>query len=177
MPSQREISEQQHEEAVRVLRAEYYQSVRALVDEGMNEIREGRVTSAEELNEWLEQSIDGSYWVIYTHANMQVIFVSDNDDAYMEDFGEAPVEGGNINWAALAYAAMRRDVFDLVGAYDAEIEELLSRHDVDAPRRARATPGRPPQEAPRRRSSTPRKKAPRKKPSARKKSRTRGRRR
>ena len=145
----RDITEQQHDEAVRVLRAEYYQSVRAVVEEAMDEIKNGNITNAEGLDEYLWQSVDGSYWVIYTHANFQVLFVSDNHDAYMEDFGEPPVEGSDIKWAALAYAAMRRDVHELVGARDDEIEALLSRHDVEAPRR------RPPQRrgAPARRST------------------------
>lgn len=122
----REITEKQHDEAVRVLRAEYYQSVRSIVEEGMGQIKEGHITDREGLDEYLDQSVDGSYWVIYTHANFQVLFVSDNHDAYMEDFGEPPVEGSDIKWAALAYAAMRRDIYDLIGSYDEEIEALLN---------------------------------------------------
>lgn len=119
------ITEKQHDDAVRVLRAEYYESVRSIVEEGMGQIKEGHILNREGLDEYIDQSVDGSHWVIYTHANFQVIFVSDNHDAYMEDFGEAPVSGNDINWAALAYAAMKRDVYDLIGAYNEEIEALL----------------------------------------------------
>lgn len=144
----REITEKQHDEAVRVLRAEYYESVRSIVEEGMGEIKNGNIPNREGLDEYLEQSVDGSYWVIYTHANFQVLFVSDNHDAYMEDFGEPPVEGSDIKWAALAYAAMRRDIYDLIGSYDEEIEALLNPEEeeedeeLDEARRRPAPPRR-----------------------------------
>jgi hypothetical protein len=171
----RDTTEKQHDEAVRVLRAEYYSGVRVIVDDAMEEIKRGGIESREGLDEYLWQSIDGSYWVIYTHANFQVIFVSDNHDAYMEDYGEPPVEGGDIKWAALAFAAMRRDVDQLVGAHDEEIEELLNPEeeeedeDLDEAPRPREAPRataprrrRPPPQ--RRQAKAPRKKAPRKAP-------------
>lgn len=127
----REITERQHDEAVRVLRAEYYQAVRDIVEEAMDEIKDGRIPDREGLDEYLHQSVDGSHWVIYTHANFQVIFVSDNQDAYTEDFGEAPVEGGDVNWAAMAFAAMKRDVDDLVGAREDEIDALFDEEEDD----------------------------------------------
>jgi len=170
----RDITEKQHDEAVRVLRAEYYSAVRSIVDEALEELGRGDIDGRAGLDEYLHQSIDGSYWVIYTHANFQVIFVSDNHDAYMEEYGEPPIQGGDINWAALAFGAMQRDVQQLLNAYDDDIEALLSGdEDLDeARRRPRATaprrrsaPGRPPAEAPRRRGRpAPRKKAPRKAP-------------
>ncbi len=127
----RQITEKDHDEAVRVLRTEYYQEVRSIVEEAMGEIKGGNIADREGLDEYIDQSVDGSYWVIYTHANFQVIFVSDNHDAYMEDFGEPPVEGGDINWAALAYAAMRRDVSELASAHDAEIEALFDEEEEE----------------------------------------------
>ena len=36
----------------------------------------------------------------------------------MEDFGEVPVEGDSINYAALMAAAMRRDVREYLGDFD-----------------------------------------------------------
>lgn len=119
----REISEQQHDEAVRVLRAEYYTGVRGIVEEIQQAIKDGEITDRDSLDDRLHQTIDGSYWIIYTHANHQVIFVSDNHDAYSEDFGSAPVEGDSINWAALAFAAMQRDVQELMDAEGVEIPE------------------------------------------------------
>lgn len=104
------ITEEQHDEAMRVLRAEYYQAVRGIVEDARQAIKDGEITDRDSLEQWMHQTIDGSYWVIYTHANMQVLFVSDNHDAHSDTYGEVPVDGGNVNWAALAFAALEQDV-------------------------------------------------------------------
>lgn len=164
----RDITEQQHDEAVRVLRAEYYSAVRDIVDDAISQLKEGQIDrSREALDEYIWQSVDGSYWVIYTHANFQVIFVSDNHDAYMDEYGEPPIQGGDINWAALAFGAMQRDVQDLLNAYDDDIEAILSgEEDLDEARRRRGprASAPPPRRRPRRPAKAPRKKAPRKAP-------------
>lgn len=105
------ITEAQHEDAMRVLRKEYYDGVRGLAAQVAELVAEG----ADE-NDALHEVVDGSYWVIYTHANFQVLMCTDHHDAYSEDFGEPPVSGDTINWAALAYAAMARDVSEQVAA-------------------------------------------------------------
>jgi len=97
--------------AMRVLRKEYYDGVRGLAEEVASRVKDG-----EDENDALHEVVDGSYWVIYTHANFQVLMCSDHHDAYSEDFGEPPVSGSDINWAALAYAAMARDVSEQVSA-------------------------------------------------------------
>lgn len=104
-------TEAQHDDAMRVLRAEYYAGVRGLAQEVASRVAEGQ-----EESDVLHEVVDGSYWVIYTHANFQVLMCSDHHDAYSEDFGEPPVSGNDINWAALAYAAMARDVSEQVQA-------------------------------------------------------------
>jgi hypothetical protein len=144
-PNPERTREEQHDDAMRVLRGEYYHGVlhaarevdRLVKNEGMEE------------GDALHQVVDGSYWVIYTHANFQVLMCSDHHDAYMEDFGDVPTEGRDgLNWAALAYAAMARDVSERLGAGDLEPEYR------DAPRAPRRSPGpRRASEAPRERSA------------------------
>jgi hypothetical protein len=118
------ITDTQHEDAMRVLRAEYYQSVRGIADEMRDAIKSGEITSDEELHDRVHQTIDGSYWVIYTHANFQVLMCSDHHDAYSEDFGEPPLSGSDINWAALAFAALQRDVDDQMQAEDISVDNV-----------------------------------------------------
>jgi hypothetical protein len=108
----RGITETQHDDAMRVLRAEYYQGVRGLAQEVAERVKD----EGGDQHDILHEVVDGSYWVIYTHANFQVLMCSDHHDAYSEEFGEAPVSGADINWAALAYATLARDVSDQVGA-------------------------------------------------------------
>ena len=116
------ITEEQHDDAMRVLRAEYYQSVRGMTEDLKRAIKDGEVTDQESLETWIQQSVDGSYWVIYTHANFQVLMCSNNYDAYSEDFGEPPLSGSDINWAALAYAAMQRDLQQQIDAEGITVE-------------------------------------------------------
>jgi len=116
------ITEEQHDDAMRVLRAEYYQGVRGIAETVREHIAEGM-----DEGDALHQAVDGSYWVIYTHANFQVLMCSDHHDAYSEDYGQAPVEGDTINWAALAYATLARDVNDQVAAESSDLEETRRR--------------------------------------------------
>lgn len=108
-------TEASHDEAMRVLRKEYYDGVRGLAQEVASRVKDG-----DDENDVLHEVVDGSYWVIYTHANFQVLMCSDHHDAYSEDFGEPPVSDNTINWAALAYAAMARDVSEQVQAEGVE---------------------------------------------------------
>lgn len=121
------ITEGQHDEAMRVLRAEYYQGVRSIVHEAARAIKDGEISNDSELSDWIHQTVDGSYWVIYTHANFQVLMCSDHHDAYSEDYGEPPVQGDSINWAALAYEAMARDVQEQMSAEGVEVGALEER--------------------------------------------------
>lgn len=131
----RETSEQQHDDAMRVLRAEYYGGVRAIVQEIKEAVVRGEIDNEDTLNERVHQDIDGSYWVIYTHANFQVLMCSDHHDAYEDNYGEAPVEGSSIKWNALAFAAMEVDVRELMEAEEvrAPLEEAPRRKVREAP--------------------------------------------
>jgi hypothetical protein len=121
----REVTEEQHDEAMRVLRAEYYQGVRGVSAELAERIKDGEITERGGLDQALSEAMDGSYWVIYTHANFQVLLCTDHHDEYMEQMGEAPVADGSVSWAALAYFAMERDVRDQMDAegVGAELED------------------------------------------------------
>jgi hypothetical protein len=112
-------SEAEHDDAMRVLRKEYYEGVRGLAEEVSNLVNNEGMDEQDALH----QTVDGSYWVIYTHANFQVLMCSDHHDAYSEEFGEAPVSGADVNWAALAYATLARDVGDQVNAERSNVDE------------------------------------------------------
>jgi hypothetical protein len=130
--------ERAHDDAMRVLRAEYYGVVRGIVEDLKARVAAGEIASEDALNDAVHQEVDGSYWVIYTHANFQVLLCSDHHDAYFEEYGEAPIVDGDINWAALAFATLERDVRDQMGAEGVEIVEER-RQAREYP--SRATPG------------------------------------
>ena len=106
------------DEADRVLRADYFGAVRSIAEEAEQMVRDGDLADEEALTEWIEQSVDGCHWVIYTYANFQVLRYCSNHDAYTE-YGDVPTDcDGSIRWAAMAYAAMLEDVRDAVPAWD-----------------------------------------------------------
>ena len=115
--------ERAHDDAMRVLRKEYWDSVRGIVEDLKSRVASGEIASEDALQNAVDQDVDGSYLVIYTHANFQVLMCSDHHDAYFEDFGNAPVTDGNINWAALAFATLARDVRDQMSAEGVEVVE------------------------------------------------------
>jgi hypothetical protein len=132
--------EQQHEDAMRFLRQEYYGGVRGIVEDLKARVASGEIASEDDLSDAVHQEVDGSYWVIYTHANFQVLLCSDHHDAYFEEYGEAPIVDGAINWAALAFATLERDVRDLMGAEGVEVVEERRRQ-AREPVPSRAAPG------------------------------------
>lgn len=82
----------------------------------------------EERSEFVWESVDGNEWVIYTYRAQIVMVISDNDDAWNED-GYEPVSKDSpdtIDWSALAYAAMSKDVWDHVGVLDRETNRTES---------------------------------------------------
>ena len=154
--------ERAHDDAMRVLRQEYFSGVRGITDDLKARVASGEIASEDALHDAVHEAVDGSYWVIYTHANFQVLLCSDHHDAY-EEYGEVPVVDGTINWAALAFSALERDVRDQMDAEDVRVVEA-SRRVREYP--ARAKPGNwgPgtwfPSEARRRRVTAPRRSVP-----------------
>jgi hypothetical protein len=65
------------------------------------------------LRERLDQYIDDA--CIYTTDNVLTLAASDNEDAYVENFGcEGVVEDDQINKCRLAYCALQEDVRELL---------------------------------------------------------------
>lgn len=91
--------------------AEYYATVRAIVQEATTNIADGTFTSTDDLETYLHESVDGNYWVIYYHAAYRVPLLSNHDDAW-EDAGlELPTEHTNVP-SFIAYWALLADVRD-----------------------------------------------------------------
>ena len=67
------------------------------------------------IDEWLHELVDGSYWVIYTHAATKVMQYTDNANAYWDVLGE---EVNASSWSELvsklAYFAHEQDIRDKI---------------------------------------------------------------
>lgn len=103
--------------AYSILRADHYRHVRGLAEDVKSEVKSGSIKDWEELIEYVHGSVDGSERVIYTRLAQETILVSDNSDAMLEDFGtEGVVTKDSINWSAMAYHAIERDLMELLSA-------------------------------------------------------------
>jgi hypothetical protein len=119
--------EDRESEADRIKRASYWQDVRdtaeSIKSELLDRVKDGEY--GDSLREWLlehiHETIDGSARVIYTRQAQEALLYSDNDGAYIEEFGsDGVVEDGAIIWSRLAF-----------GAFDADVKQQLESIGVD----------------------------------------------
>jgi len=104
-------------------RRQYYSSVRGVAHDLVRRVLDGEITDPDELNEAIHESVDGNHWVIYTHASMLCLLASDNDGQYFEEGlgADGVCTDDGINWAALAFAAMRQDVVEDLERIDSDL--------------------------------------------------------
>ena len=115
-------------EADRIKRHSYWQDVRDAAEyiksELLDRVKDGEYgdTLREWLQEHIHETIDGSARVIYTKQAQEALLYSDNDGAYIEEFGgDGVVEDGCINWSRLAFGAFDADVKEHLGAIDVDL--------------------------------------------------------
>lgn len=104
----------------RITAQEYWAEIESLTKQVTEEARE----RGEDISDVLWETLDSHQWVIYTAYNFDVLAVSNNDGAYVSNFGsEGLVDAqGVLNTAAMAYCAMEQDVIDHP-AFDADTAE------------------------------------------------------
>lgn len=95
-----------------ILNRWYYSEVESIADEAIKEHPEDE----EARGEWIHETCDGHNYVIYTYKAQLVLAVSENSDAYGDEFGTEGIvcDDGSVNYSALAYMALRRDVEEAV---------------------------------------------------------------
>lgn len=106
------ITEDQEQDAIRVLRQSYYADVSDYARWVADEARKRNEDNPEdEIDDLAHEYTDGSEWVIYTWRARLVRSLSDNADA-VEDYGWT--HAGDLDEAITsgAYCAMRADVAD-----------------------------------------------------------------
>lgn len=73
----------------------------------------------EALIDGMHETIDSDRWVFVTSMAQAVVLVSGNSGAYVDNFGkDGVVADGEINWPALAFAALEADVLEVMHAMD-----------------------------------------------------------
>ncbi len=88
--------------------AEYWASVESIAKEAKEAEKRG-----EDPHDFIHESVDGSHYVIYTHANLTCLQASRNESAAFDAEGSGALDGcdsyGTV-MARLAYWALRQDV-------------------------------------------------------------------
>lgn len=109
------VTEEDCKAALDILRRDYYQDVRGIGDELKDQVKSREITDRDTFETYLHQAVDGSARVIYTLQAQIGLLCSDNEDAYLERFGDLPVEAGTINWSAMMFEALEQDVLAYIG--------------------------------------------------------------
>lgn len=100
-----------------ILRADYYRDIRCVANDVKSEIESGNLKAWDAVIEYVSDSLDGTGRVIYTQLAQEGLLSSDNADAMIDEFGpEGIATKDAINWHAMAYHAMERDVFEQLSA-------------------------------------------------------------
>lgn len=111
--------------ARRILRADYWQDVRNVADNLRDEIKAGNITSRDEADTYLDESVDGHQRVIYTAQAIEGLLYTDNESAYVDETGSPPPSQAfedNSAWSQLMYYAFRADILDTLS----DIDDLLT---------------------------------------------------
>jgi hypothetical protein len=106
-------SDEQINTALRVLRAEYWTSVRAMAGDIVERMRSGA-----EVSEVIHEQCDECYWTTYTAASQRAVLCSDcNWASECEDMGlENPTDEQR------AYVCLSHDVSEQVAALESEAQ-------------------------------------------------------
>jgi hypothetical protein len=115
MPKRRKNPEQPTErevqDAVAVIRRDYYADVADLGDDLIQRIKDGEIESPDDFHDALHETVDGTQRVIYTWQARLGVLVSENWDTGLEE-GIIELSGDAIPWEQLMFAAMERDVVE-----------------------------------------------------------------
>ncbi len=108
------------EDAYKLARPFIVRDYRRWVKQAAEEILQENPETKEqgELEDAVHEVVDGSYWTTYTYASLLAIIATDNDDAFIEDYGAdalvARDRDGDLLppqvYARLAYGALEVDL-------------------------------------------------------------------
>lgn len=87
-----QITEEDVNAAVAIIQRDYYQDVASIGEELIRLVKDGQISNDEQLEERLQQEVDGSARVIYTFQSKLGLLVCKNDEAYEDEFGEKPAD-------------------------------------------------------------------------------------
>lgn len=126
-----EITDADCDAATSILSMDYYNDVRSVAKDLARQMKEGEV-DRDGFTEALDAAVDGTQRVIYTWQAKLAVILSENGDAYFDEFGdEGAVSKEGINWERLAFVAMTQDVMKELDVRNVDINDPNSWADID----------------------------------------------
>ena len=105
---------------------QYRDDIRSIAQEAL---------TAEDPQEFIDESVDSSQWVIYTYRARHVLQYSKNEDAIVEELGEEAFSGvsglAELHERA-AFFAMRADVLEVFEEAREAYNETLARAEEES---------------------------------------------
>lgn len=113
------VTEEEVDEALRVLRRDYYQDVRSVGNELARQIKDKEITTREEFYDRLPQAVADTQRIIYTFQARIGLLCTEYPDEFEEEYGDKPESPEQA-----LQAAMERDVREYM---EREHEKLLAK--------------------------------------------------
>ncbi len=124
-----EITEADCRAATNILTQDYMNDVRSCARGLAERMKDG---DASDFSDALHEAVDGTQRVMYTFEAKLGVILSDNGDAYFDEFGEeGAVEKDGIKWERLCFVAMQQDVLKELDVRGVDVNDESSWPDID----------------------------------------------
>lgn len=113
--TERERYDRQLDEAERLVRSDYYRTVRSYAEAIKADLVAGSLDGDEALDRRVWETADGTNLVIVTNLAQRTLWISDHSDASLEDgiMDDAGVgRDQSVHWSGLAMGAFMRDLWE-----------------------------------------------------------------
>lgn len=97
---------------------EYFTQCRDIATEALD-----TCATDDDVYDHIHASIDGHQWVIYTFYHLEILRISNNEDAFFEDGGKLEADSFSNAVQQMAFAAFRQDVCEALAELQQEREE------------------------------------------------------
>jgi hypothetical protein len=106
------VTESQLRDAVSVITREYYEDVRGIGDDLIDQIQDGDIARSDDFGDALHDAVDGTQRVIYTWQARLGLIASENHDAYFEEgIGDLDCSE-SVPYETLMFYALQKDVVE-----------------------------------------------------------------
>lgn len=124
-----EVTEEDCRAAVNILSQDYASDCLGVAKDLARQMKDGEV---DDFQDALHQAVEGTQRTIYTFQAKLAVILSDNGDAYFDEFGEeGAVEKSGIQWERLAFVAMQQDVLKELDVRGIDVNNERSWPDID----------------------------------------------